>query len=142
MKKKKITKLEDLQTVKDAYQYHGIDRSKAVPASTLKFFPARHRKAIIAMADLVIVIETANMIENGGKKWTPDYSNSSIKYEPWFYFEKASGKGGSSGFRLNVVDGWASTSGVGSRLAFLSDRVGRYVSTTKAFLDLYNTFFL
>jgi len=38
--------------------------------------------------DLEVVIEAINQEANGGKKWVPDFTDSSMKYENLYYIRK------------------------------------------------------
>lgn len=90
--------------------------------------------ALIAIAQLFIIIKAANRLANDGKEWKPNWDDSSqYKYYPWFWMD-----GGSSGFRFVGYDGWISASGVGSRLCFKSREDAEYYG--KKFLPLYKKF--
>jgi hypothetical protein len=127
-----MEKLKQLKTFESACKIEGLDPKGVVP--DFSGFPKKDRKSMIAHSKLVIIVRAANRLANGGKEWKPDFDNTNqIKYEPWFIK-------GSSGFRFNVLDFWASYSYVGSRLCFISREVAEY--TAKKFVKIYNEYLL
>lgn len=125
-----MKKLQKLKTFEDACWVEGLDPNKVVPDFSM--VPSQDRDAMSAVLKLFIVTRAANRIANDGIEWIPDWNERSWKYTPWFYL------GGSSGFRFDDFGRWASDSAVGSRLCFISEEVGNYV--TKQFIDLYKQF--
>jgi len=125
----------DLKTFEDACKVLGHDPKKIIP--DFSCYPEQHRKSMIAHSKLVIIVQAANQIANGGKQWIPDFTNfKEYKYEAWFYLEE----NGSSGFRFLDYDGWNAGSVVGSRLCFISREVCEYVANQ--FIDLYKEYFI
>ncbi|MEJ0030912.1 MAG: hypothetical protein WDO15_11305 [Bacteroidota bacterium] len=125
--------LNQLKTFEDACEVEGLDAGKIIP--DFANYPERDRKAMIAHAKLVIIVRAANRIANNGIEWIADFDNrDQVKYEVWLE------KRGSSGFRFFGYAHWLSDSSVGSRLCFVSNKVGRYVADQ--FIDLYNEYFI
>lgn len=124
----------DIKTFEDACKVERLDPKKVIP--DFKAYPPKDRKAMIAHAKLVIIAKALNRLANKGKQWKPNWDNSQWdKYYPWFDM-----RGGSSGFRFGVCDGWYSGSGVGSRLCFISYEVAEYAG--KTFFKLYKEYFV
>ena len=129
-----MKKLAQLKTFEDACKVEGLDPKKVIP--DFSCYPEQDRKAMEAHAKLVIIARAANRLANKGKEWKPDWNNfNQYKYHSWFDME-----GGSSGFRFDDCDYWLSTSGVGSRLCFISSEVGEHVA--EHFIDLYRDYFV
>jgi hypothetical protein len=129
----KITQVEQIKTFEDACRIEDLDPKKVLP--DFSDYPQQDQAAMIAHAQLVIIVRAANRVANKGKEWKPDWNNySQDKWYPWFEM------GGSAGFRFIGYDRWDSSSGVGSRLCFISQEVGTYVATQ--FIDLYKQYFI
>jgi len=97
-------------------------------------FPKDYVNALIAIAQLFIIVKAANRLANNGKEWKPNWDDTSqYKYYPWFWMD-----GGSSGFRFGGYADWDSASNVGSRLAFKTREDAEYYG--KKFLSLYKAF--
>jgi hypothetical protein len=123
--------MKQIRTFADACKVEGLNPKKALPV--VKNVPAKDRKALIAIAKLVIIARATNRLANDGKEWFPDWTNySEYKYTPWFDMR------GSSGFRFYDYDGWGSHSSVGSRLCFKTRELAEY--TGKKFQGLYKDF--
>ena len=134
METKNLTK-EDIKTFEDACQVLGLDPKKAIPDFSV--FPKQHQKAMEAHAKLIIISDALNTVENGGKRWIPDWTNSKWdKYYPWFDMGSSSGVG----FSYCVYDYWRSDSYVGSRLCFKSSDLAEYAG--EQFEDLYKAYFV
>lgn len=74
-------------------------------------------------------------IKNNG--WKPDWTNSSqYKYTPYFYIDTDSG----SRFACGGCGGWVTSSYVGSRLCFKSEKLAK--KTAKEFLPIYEKYIL
>lgn len=127
-----MEKLEKLKTFEDACKILALDPEKVTPDFTA--YPEQDVKSMQAYAKLVIVVRAANMLDNDGKEWIPDFSDwDQPKYEIWFRFDK-----GSSAFRYFVYDFWNTDSCVSSRLCFKSRAVAKYIGNQ--FIDLYNEY--
>jgi hypothetical protein len=100
-------------------------------------FPNRHAKAMEAITKIFIMVDAANQIANGGKEWTPDFSDDSWKWENWYKY-----MGGSSGFRAYGCAYWVSGSLVGSRLCFFSREVGVAMAENEHYMKVWNDFAL
>jgi hypothetical protein len=123
--------MKQIRTFADACKVEGLNPKKSLPV--VKNVPAKDRKAMIAIAKLVIIARAANRLANDGKEWFPDWTNySEYKYAPWFEMR------GSSGFRFYDCDDWYSYSLVGSRLCFKTRELAEHVG--KKFQGLYKDF--
>lgn len=132
LKKELASKLDSFEA---ACKIESLDHEKVIP--DFAYYPTKHQEGMIAHAMLVIVIDAANRIANGGKEWEPDWSDHDTwKYNVYMYHPPGRG---SSGFRFNAVDYWDSDSYVGSRLSFFSDEVAEFVGQN--FEDLYRKYF-
>lgn len=126
-----------LQSFENACEIENLDASKVIPE--FEFFPERDRNAMKAISRLVIITKAANRLANGGEEWIPDYNNrDEWKYENWFVMND--NEDGSSGFRSADYAAWFTLSTVGSRLCFISVKVGKFIA--KMFLESYKEFFL
>ncbi len=76
--------------------------------------PEEHRESMIADFKLIIIIEAINMRDNDGKKWMPDYTDGSSKYEPIFTMGSSSGVG----FAYYYYGHWLTRTYSGSRLCY------------------------
>lgn len=76
-------------------------------------------------------LETIARALNEG--WKPDFSNGSqYKYYPWFKFVPG------SGFALGGVSYVDTSTDVGARLVYKSEKLAQYVATR--FIDIYNDY--
>lgn len=124
----------EIKSFEDACKVEGLDPEKILP--DFACYPEQDRKAMTAHAKLVIIARAVNRLANGGQEWKPDFTNwNQYKYQPWLHIPR-----GSSGFRFVGYVCWATSSGVGSRLCFISREVAKYV--VEQFEDLYNEYFL
>ena len=120
-----------IKTFEGACKALKLDPVKVLPKVT--GMPKHHQVATIAHAKLVIIAEALNMEANNGKRWKPDWKNSSCdKYYPWFRM---------SGPNLSyfVVDILKLTSTASSRLCFKSTELAAYAG--KKFKKLYQQYF-
>lgn len=134
-----MKKIEAL-TFKEACKIKGY-KEKDCAITLPPMFPARHAKAMEAIGKIFIMVDAANQIANNGKEWTADFSDDTLKWENWYYFNKAE-DGGSSGFRCDDCAAWLSISVVGSRLCFFSKAVGIALGKNKRYMKLWNDFAL
>jgi len=110
-----------IKTFEGACKVLGHDPQKVLPKVT--GFPKAHQKAIIATAKLFIINEALNFIDNGKKKWVPDWDNTSEgKYYPWFWLDKP-------GFRLDDCYYGSSGTTVGARLVYRTRDLAKYAAT-------------
>ena len=129
-----MKKFTDIKTVEDAYKVLGIDRHIALPDYSK--MPEKHHVAFTAHADLVIVIEALNFIENNNETWQPNWSNyDERKYYPWFEYDEDLKR-----LVFHYVTGWFTTTRASSRLCFKSRDLAEYAA--KQFEDLYNRYYL
>lgn len=116
-----------IKTFEGACKVLGHDPIKVLPKVT--GFPKAHQKALIATAKLIIINEALNFVDNGKKKWVPDWNNTSEgKYYPWFWMDKP-------GFRLFGCVFDIATSTVGARLVYRTRALAEYAA--KQFAPLY-----
>jgi hypothetical protein len=116
-----------IKTFEGACKVLGHDPVKVLPKVT--GFPKAHQKALIASAKLIIINEALNFVDNGKKKWVPDWNNTSEgKYYPWFWMDKP-------GFRLYVCSYDISLTFVGARLVYRTRALAEYAA--KQFGSLY-----
>lgn len=113
---------------KHACKLHGHDPEKVLP--DVSKFPAKHRKALLATAMMIII---AGAINEG---WEPNWNDyNENKYLPWFDMEKS--KSNPTGFRF--LDSSFSYTGTystgGSRLCFKTRELSDYAG--KKFVKLY-----
>jgi hypothetical protein len=119
--------MAQIKTFEGACKVLGHDPVKVLPKVT--GFPKPHQKALIATAKLIIINEALNFVDNGKKKWIPDWNNTSEgKYYPWFYLNKP-------GFRLNDCHYGIAHSVVGARLVYRTRALAEYAA--KQFKTLY-----
>jgi hypothetical protein len=127
-----MDQLKKLKTFEDACKVEGLNPKKVLP-NIPPMFPDKHRKALVAIAKLIIIVAAANRLVNEGKQWKPNWKDhSEYKYFAWFEMR------GSSGFRFHVYVRWYSHSGVGSRLAFKNSDTATYIG--KKFEKLFKDF--
>jgi hypothetical protein len=119
--------MKQIKTFEGACKVLGHDPVKVLPKVT--GFPKAHQKALIATAKLIIINEALNFVDNGKKKWMPDWNNTSEgKYYPWFYLNKP-------GFRLGGCDYGVAGASVGARLVYRTRALAEYAA--KQFKTLY-----
>lgn len=119
--------MAQIKTFEGACKVLGHDPVKVLPKVTS--FPKAHQKALIATAKLIIINEALNFVDNGKKKWAPDWNNTSEgKYYPWFWMDKP-------GFRLYGCDCDYSVTCVGARLVYRTRALAEYAA--KQFKTLY-----
>jgi hypothetical protein len=125
---------KDIKTFDDACKVLNLDSDKVIPE--LSCYSDSDRAAMAAHAKLMVIIKAANMLENDGKEWKPNWENfDEYKYQPYFDLSR-----GSSGFRYDGCGLWGTSSDVGSRLCFKSRELAEYISNQ--FIDLYNDYFI
>lgn len=126
-----MEKFTDIKTFADACKVEKLDPKKVIAG--FKCFTAKDKKPLLAIAKLFIIARATNRLANGGKEWKPVWNGEPpYKYSNWFDMR------GSSGFRVDGCDYWASVSDVGSRLCFISSEVATHVG--EQFQDLYKEF--
>lgn len=124
--------MKQLKTFEDACKIVGVDPKKVIP--DFSCYPERHRKSMEMHAEIILIVEAANQIDNGGERWVPDFKNRhEPKYEVWYEM-------GSSGFRFYDYDYWRARSNVGSRLCFKNRNTAKRI--VNQFIDKYNDYLL
>lgn len=123
-------KYNTLKTVEDCFLRTGRD-PKALP--DVSMLPEADRGHMVNNYKLKVVVEAINM--EGDQKWTPDYSDDSYKYNPYFWIDKDDSLPGGFGFSRSSYVGWGSCAFAGSRLCF-RDR-DRWKYAVEQFKDLY-----
>jgi hypothetical protein len=119
--------MAQIKTFEGACKILGHDPVKVLPKVTS--FPKAHQKALIATAKLIIINEALNFVDNGKKKWAPNWNNTGEgKYYPWFWMDKP-------GFRLCDCFYDASLTSVGARLVYRTRALAEYAA--KQFKTLY-----
>lgn len=127
-----MKKIEKLKTFEDACKIENLDSTKVIP--NFSCYPEADRKALEAHAKLLIIVKAANRIDNKNKEWIPNWENSNeYKYTPYFYIVD-----GSSGFRYDGYDNWATYTFVGSRLCFRTKE--HMLDATSKFPEVYKNF--
>jgi hypothetical protein len=113
-------------TFKQACKNQGYDPDKIMPDFSM--YPEKHRKALVALAELFIMADDANR-DKDGKDFIPDWNDSNPKWRPWVDMEKT--KSNPSGFRFLGADfGYSLTyAALGSRLSFRDSK------TTQQFFE-------
>ena len=100
-----MKKHTDIKSVEDACNFLKLDANSIIPDLTC--LPKKYRKAIKSNIELIIVVEAVNAIDNDGKEWFPDWTNSNeYKYTPWFNMNDSSS---SSGLSFDGCDVWYSS---------------------------------
>lgn len=113
----------DIKTFDDACKHQNI---KADSVPDFSGFPEKHRKALIALTQLVVIASALN------DNWQPNWNNDDeYKYYPWFDMK--------DGFVFDGVDSVYTYSDVGSRLCFKSRDIAKYA--VDQFEDLYKDYF-
>jgi hypothetical protein len=108
-----------INTIQKAFIADGTDITKMPDVSHLE--NESDKQAIISNYMLDVVIRSLNN-EGQSKKWVPDYSDNSVtKYENIYYHSP------SSGWSLGNVAYWCAVTGCGSRRAFRTRAIGRYL---------------
>lgn len=119
--------MKQIKTFEGACKVLGHDPVKVLPKVT--GFPKSHQKALVATAKLIIINEALNFIDNGKKKWVPNWNNTSEgKYYPWFWLDKP-------GFRLHGCLYDFPGTFVGARLVYRTRALAEYAA--KQFKTLY-----
>ena len=108
-KPKKLT--ERIKTVDDLLAANSLTRDQ-------------FNQSCIGLSDDEVAYRIIKMLARTlNEGWIPDWSNSSeYKYYPWFEMR------GSSGFRFDDCDNWASHSYVGSRLCFKTRELAEHAA--------------
>jgi len=101
-----------IKNYEDACKLLNYDPKKILP--DVSNCPEEHRKSMIAYFKLIIIIEAINIQDNDGKKWIPDYTDGTSKYQPLFKMGSSSGVG----FAYSCYDYWDTYSHSGSRLCY------------------------
>lgn len=116
------------KTFEEACTLRGYDADKILP--DVSMYPAKHQKAMIAYAKLIVISEAIN------EGWEPDWNDGDeYKWYPWFDMEVD--KNNPSGFRFLVTNydyAITYTTG-GSRLCFKTSAEAEYAA--KEFLELW-----
>jgi hypothetical protein len=118
----------EIKTFEDACKVLSLDATKVIPDFSL--FPVEEQEPMKAHAKLIIIAKAIN------GDWTPNWTDGSWKYYPWF--EMGSPSGG--GFSCDDCDFWSTSSVVGSRLCFENREKAVYAG--KTFEQLYKTYFV
>jgi hypothetical protein len=80
--------------------------------------------------DLEVVVEAINQEANKGKRWIPDFTNSSEKkYELWYWIEPSDTDGAGFVFSSTFTDYGHTLTTVGSRLCYISREAANYCFT-------------
>lgn len=133
-----MKKYEDIKTVGDACKALGLDPEKAIP--DFAGYPEEDREAMIAHAELVIVLKALNLDEDG-KPYRPNWNNwNEPKYYAWFDVKASAEKPSGFGFSDSSYDHSGSFATVGSRLCSRSSAIALYAA--KQFERLYLAYFL
>lgn len=121
-----------IKTVADAFAYTNRDITvllngfKALPEQDVTYMEESYKR--------MVVIEALNKEANGGKNWTPDWSNSNeYKYYSWIWLKK---NPAGVGFVVAYTgyDYTGTDTDVGSRLCFKSSELVEYFNSQ--FADL------
>jgi hypothetical protein len=108
-----------INTIEKAFIAEGLDITLMPIVDHLQ--NETDKNAIIKNYMLDVVIRALNN-EGQSEKWVADYSDDSVaKYENIYYNSP------SSGWSLTFVDGWRSNTHCGSRRAFRTRAIGRYL---------------
>ncbi len=101
-----------------------LKRSTALP--DVSMIDKKHREYIINHYKLLVQTEALNL-EQTGKEYKPDYTNSNEgKYIPWFEVKANKKHPAGSGFSCTLYVGWGADAVVGSRLCFPSSELALY----------------
>lgn len=119
--------MAQIRTFEGACKVMGYNPDKVLPK--VGNFTKAHQKALLASAKLFVINEALNFLDNGKKKWVPDWNNyEEGKYYPWFYMDKP-------GFRLHAVNCTGTHTLVGARLVYRTRPLAEYAA--KQFKALY-----
>lgn len=122
-----LPKKQWVKSFEEACERKGYDPVKML--SAFEFIPEHHRKAMVAIMKIIVIIEVLN---NG---WVPDWTNG--QWDKWVIWCRMGSPSG-AGFASFVCDDWHSASDVGSRLVLRSEELAEYVGTE--FTDLFKDF--
>jgi hypothetical protein len=120
-----------IKTFEAACKALQLDPKKATPK--VVGFPKQHAKALIAIGQLMIIIQALN------GDWKPNWQDTTEpKYCSWWDMNK--NKSNSSGFRLLDVHDYYNYSSVGSRLCFRSRELAEWALKQPQIKKLYKEF--
>lgn len=120
-----------IKTVEDAFKYTGRELSVLDAFENL---PERDKTYMAASYKRMVVIEALNKEANGGKNWTPDWSNSNeYKYYSWVWLKKNPAGVGFVVVHSHYGYTYTNTT-VGSRLCLKSSALVEYLN--EQFADL------
>lgn len=121
-----------IKTKNDAFKYLGEDPKLLPDVSKLL---KEDRKDVLNNFILKKVVKAINKEFNGGKVWTPNFFDGSLKYRPWFWVKSDAKRPG--GFCLSYLGcvNADSLTYVGSRLLFISEEALKHA--VKHFPELY-----
>jgi len=109
---------------------------KPLNLSNFSFFPSEDQDSIFASHQIDIIARALNGKDEDGNWWTPDYTDGTYKYYPYFYWDKV--PPGGSGFSFyDCVDAF-DISYVGARHTFKKSDHAVYAG--KTFIAIYNRF--
>jgi len=109
---------------------------KPLNLSNFSFFPLDDQDSIFASHQIDIIARALNGKTEDGNWWTPDYTDGTWKYYPYFYWNKESA--GGSGFSYRACDIGHGRSYVGARHTFKKSDHAVYAG--KTFIAIYNRF--
>lgn len=120
-----------IKTFEDACKALQLDPEKATPK--VVGFPKQHAKALIAIGQLMIIVQALN------GDWKPNWQDTNEpKYYGWWDMNKD--KSNPSGFRLRDVGGSRYDTLVGSRLCFRSREIAEWALKQPQIKKLYKEF--
>lgn len=102
--------------------------------------PEDEQEFIIGTYEVSIIIQALNYEANGNKKWVPDYSKNTQKYEPTFNMRDKPNSLAGSGFSCTHCDYWFTCSVAGSRFCYINYDIMRYA--VEKFQPIYKKIFL
>jgi hypothetical protein len=121
-----------IKTFEDACAH--LNRATTLP--NVDGLPKGLGKYLIAEYKIATIVEALNNEANGNQAWQPDWNNQNqYKYYPWFWVDASDEKPAGFGFSISYYGITYSSTGVGSRLCFLSAELALYAG--EQFKDLY-----
>jgi len=101
-----------------------LNKSTALPEVSM--VDEEYRNKIIAHHQRMILTEAINYEANGHKKWIPDYTNGSLKYEVWVWIKADENNKSGFGFAAPLTFYDRTRTYSGSRLSFFSEKAAYY----------------
>lgn len=114
---------ENITSFVEACNDQSLDANNIPDVSNI---PEEFRSFVIASFEMAVIAKSLNRLEDGSY-WVPDYSDSSLKWEPVFNMPTSSSD--PSGFSLHCSLYYSSDSSVGDHLVYRKKEISDFAAT-------------